>query len=229
VSVISALIQAYCILQELLLILAQLRLRAVCATPTVADINAGEGLVRISGDRWRRIAPCPVNTYGVQGPTFNLQASPCRPCATNLRTDPLVNNTGWTNFTACYNQAGWGWSPQGVAAPCPDGTYNPAKSMSLCKACGPNRFTMDGAQASREDCLVKPGFGVVDGDQTWVSGAAAAQMNASEASAAGVLECPATHYGPGGLVNATCEPCPGGRLGSNPGASNATECDCKWE
>jgi hypothetical protein len=184
--------------------------------------------VRLSGDKWSRIAPCPINTYGAQARTYGLQASPCRPCAPNLRTDPLINNTGWTNLTACYNLAGWGFTAQGVAAPCPDGTYNPERSFSPCRKCGPNRYTLEGAQSSKADCLVMPGHGVVYVNQSWVVSDAAATMAADVAADLEVLECPASHFGPGGRVNSTCEVCPGGHVGEFPGAVNSTECNCKY-
>jgi hypothetical protein len=189
-------------------------------------VRAGEGLVQFESS-WRRIAPCPVNTFGVQDVTFGLQPSPCRTCPTGLVTDPLVNNVGWNNTVACYNMAGWGIVQTGVALPCENGTYSPARSMAACRQCGNNRYTLPGAQGAKEDCLVEPGAGIVDGNQSYITSVAASQMTSAQAADLAALDCPPTHYGPGGAVNSVCILCPGGRLASQPGASNTTECNCK--
>ena len=200
----------------------------MCCGAFPSDINAGEGLLLLSRAKWARIAPCPINTYGVQARTYNLQASPCRPCSPNLRTDPLINNTGWTNPSACYNLAGWGWSAQGLITECPEGTFNPERSLSSCKKCGSNRYTIDGSQRGKEDCLVMPGYGIVYANQSWVSSDSAGVMAASTAADLEVIECPATHYGPGGQVNSTCVPCNGGHVGDFPGATSSSDCNCKY-
>jgi hypothetical protein len=199
----------------------------VRATALSCYISAGEGMVRFDGN-WKRVAPCPVNTYGVQETTYGLQASPCRPCATGLVTDPLINGTGWTNMSACVNRAGWGIIGNGLAAPCEPNTYNEAASMTACKQCGRNRYTVQGAQARSEDCLVSPGFGIVYANQSFWDSVAAGQMTSADAAGYLVMECPPTHYGPGGAVNSICIECPGGHSAPEPGATNATECNCKF-
>ena len=99
--------------------------------------------------------------------------------------------------------------------------------MSVCRKCGPNRYTIEGAQRTQEDCLVNPGFGIVYANQSWVGSAAAALLLGAVAADLDVLECPPSQYGAGGQVNSTCVPCPGGRSGEFSGASNSTECNCK--
>ena len=192
----------------------------------LADILAGEGMVRV-GKAWKRATPCPISSYGAQDTTYGLQASPCRACAVGLISDPLVNNQGWTNTSACYNRAGWGWT-QGSAQPCQNGSYAAAKSMSACQDCGANRFT--GAfQASRTDCLVQPGYGLVDVSQALVSSIAASQLTSAQAAEAEVVLCPRSHYGAGGSVSSICAPCPGGKTAAAPGATDASECTGKYK
>jgi hypothetical protein len=184
-------------------------------------------MVRVDGE-WKRIAPCPVNTVGVEEITFGLRVSACRPCASGFITDPLVNGTaGWSTATACYNRAGWGVISNGLAAPCESGKYNAARSMNACKSCGRNRFTNPGAQARKEDCLVEPGYGLLDANQDLVGPVAAAQMTSAQAADSSVLECPPTYYSTGGAVNSVCVLCPGGHSAEGPGATSVTQCDRK--
>jgi hypothetical protein len=128
-------------------------------------------------------------------------------------------------MTACYNRAGWSWD--GVSGqPCANGTYTPARSMSRCLQCGAKRFTLASA-ASKMDCLVEPGHGLVDSEQAPVTQVVVSQMTSAQAGDAPVMECPASMYGPGGAVNSICLPCPGGKVAPAPGAISSSECTCK--
>ena len=130
-------------------------------------------------------------------------------------------------MSACYNRAGWGIIGNGLAAPCEAGTYNAAGSMTACNKCGKNRYTLQGAQAAKTDCLVLPGFGLVDANENFINQVAANQTTSAQAADATVLECPPTHYSPGGEVKSVCIPCPGGHSAAESGATNVTECDRK--
>ena len=201
----------------------------VRGSPMSCFVLSGEGLVQFDGS-WKRIAPCPVNTYGVQDTTFGLQPSACRTCPTGLVTDPLAGNAGWNNMSACYNPAGWGivQTVQTGALPCENGTYSPARSMSACRDCGNNRYTLPGAQGAKQDCLVEPGTGIVDANQGFIDQVAASQLTSAQAADLAVIDCPPTHYGAGGAVNSVCTLCPGGHLASKPGALSVSECNCKY-
>jgi hypothetical protein len=54
-------------------------------------------------------------------------------------------------------------------------------------------------------------------------------MTSAQAAEAPVLECPASMYGPGGAVNSTCLPCPGGKMAPEPGATDSSECTCEYD
>jgi hypothetical protein len=182
--------------------------------------------VRGTGNKWKRVSPCPVNTVGVQDTTYGLISSPCRPCPPGLITDPLISDQGWTSMSACYNRAGWAWN--GISAqPCANGTYTPARSMAMCQQCGARRFTRELA-ASKTDCLVEPGSGLLDSNtQIPMTSVAANQLTSAQAADNSVMECPASTYGPGGAVNSVCVSCPGGNVAPAPGATSIEECTCK--
>ena len=179
-------------------------------------------MVRLS-NKWKKVAPCPVNTYGVAEITYSLQASPCRPCPIGLITDAPNATTGATSPTSCYNRAGWGWDFE-VSQPCQDNTYAPQHSMDICKACGDNRYTLPRAQASVDDCLVLPGFGLASNGQV-LTPSDSSQLGIP--AAADVVQCPVAYYGPGSKVDSLCLPCPAYSSTTSPGATQVSDCNGK--
>jgi hypothetical protein len=92
-----------------------------------------------------------------------------------------------------------------------------------------NRYTLEGAQAIKVDCLVEAGYGIVDStSQVLLDTNAASQMTLAAAADAGVLQCPATHWSAGGKVDSVCVPCPGGHMALDGGATQSADCNCKW-
>jgi hypothetical protein len=179
-------------------------------------------MVRLN-NRWRKVPPCPINTYGVPEVTYSLQASPCRPCPIGLITDAPNGTTGATSPSSCYNRAGWGWDLD-ISSPCQDNSFAPEHSMDICKACGDHRYTLPGAQASADDCLVLPGFGLANNGQLLTPPEVSELVNPAVAD---VVQCPVTHYGPGSKMNSLCLPCPARSSASSPGATQLSDCNGK--
>ena len=184
-------------------------------------IEAGWGITFDPEDftKFRAIAPCPNNTYGVANTTFGLINAPCKACTKNT-----FSAAGSTSFQDCKNRAGFGYTSEG-ANQCPPGWWAGAASMEPCVQCPSCRTTSytpgDGAlQASEAHCLVAPGCGVGSDlpPSEW--------QNGTVDGPAG--KCPIGSYSTstsdaGPLTaNTTCTVC---ELGTSTSQTGATECD----
>jgi hypothetical protein len=74
-------------------------------------ISAGWGITFDPADfaKFKAIKPCPANTYGVANETFGLINAPCKACTKNL-----YSLAASTNFTACLNPGGFGYTSEGA-------------------------------------------------------------------------------------------------------------------
>jgi hypothetical protein len=130
---------------------------------------------------------------------------------------------GHTNFSACYNRAGFGYS-RGIVTPCAPGTYVAERAMTQCTACPIHRVTLSEAQAAITDCVVAPGYGLAYANGILMTSIHAAALSPAQAASANVVLCPNTHYSAGHAVNSACILCPSGTSAVEPGATSAAEC-----
>jgi hypothetical protein len=74
-------------------------------------INPGWGITFDPNDftKFRAIAPCPANTYGVANETFGLINAPCKACTKNL-----YSLAGSRQFDDCKNRGGFGYTSEGA-------------------------------------------------------------------------------------------------------------------
>lgn len=70
---------------------------------------------------------------------------------------------GFTDPQACVTKAGYGYDGRG-ANPCAAGSYNAAGNYGQCTQCpsGLTTTTTTDNQASIANCVMKPGYGLVD-------------------------------------------------------------------
>ena len=169
---------------------------------------------------------CPANTYGAAGKVYGWAAAPCKPCPRNMITDGLtkVNDSG-----VCINPDGFGYASEG-ASRCAPGFYALKGSRKPCQQCPVGRTTLDDVMAQRliSDCIVAPGFGVVNSTSNSTD---AFNPNTTDSgnNTLPVLECPVGYYGPGGASDSKCIACPAGTTTTAPGSSNATQCSGKTD
>uniref|UniRef100_A0A383W8R7 Tyrosine-protein kinase ephrin type A/B receptor-like domain-containing protein n=1 Tax=Tetradesmus obliquus TaxID=3088 RepID=A0A383W8R7_TETOB len=185
-------------------------------------ILAGWGITFDPSDftKFRAIAPCPNNTYGVANTTYGLINAPCKACTKNL-----YSLEGSTNFTACLNPGGFGYTSEG-ANQCPDGFWAAKDSMAPCEQCPPGRTTLyqpgNGAfQDSIEDCIVPPGSGIYNGNDTnpW-SPTDPTNPNTP------AKECPIGFYSSNDTLatDNKCKACPDNGSTTAPGSTSCTVC-----
>jgi hypothetical protein len=81
------------------------------ATSASCFIKAGWGITFDPTDfaKFKAIAPCPANTYGVANETFGLINAPCKACTKNL-----YSLAGSTKFSDCLNPGGFGYTSEGA-------------------------------------------------------------------------------------------------------------------
>lgn len=185
-------------------------------------IEAGWGITFDPEDftKFRAIAPCPANTYGVANTTYGLINAPCKACTKNT-----FSAEGSTSFKDCKNLAGFGYTSEG-ANQCPPGWWAAASSMEPCVQCPFCRTTSytpgnGSLQASEAHCLVAPGCGVGFGNDP-------SEWDNLDGTNGTAGKCPIGSYststsdaGPT-TANPTCTLCANGTSTSQPGA---TECD----
>jgi hypothetical protein len=117
------------------------------------------------------------------------------------------------------------------ASQCAPGFYSAKGSLEPCQQCPAGRTTVDNPQlqAFITDCIVKPGFGVINSS---AAGLAAFAVNTSNLTAQMqasllVLECPVGYYGLGGEAGSTCTQCPCGSTTTVTGAASEDACSGK--
>jgi hypothetical protein len=83
----------------------------VPATSASCYISSGWGITFDPNDftKFRAIAPCPANTYGVANETFGLINAPCKACTKNL-----YSAAGSNKFSDCKNPGGFGYTSEGA-------------------------------------------------------------------------------------------------------------------
>ena len=162
---------------------------------------------------------CPENTYGASGRVYGWAAAPCKPCPRNMITDGL---TKVNNSDVCINDDGFGYASEG-ASRCAPGFYSAKGSRKPCQQCPVGRTTADDPKQQRliTECIVKPGFGVVNSTS---NGTDAFNPDTSGNTTLPVLECPVGYFGLGGAADSKCELCPAGSSTQESGSSNTTSC-----
>jgi len=69
---------------------------------------------------------------------------------------------GTTNSADCLAPPGWAQAAAGAdITPCPLHSYKEGWSNAPCVSCGTNVVTNSTGSAARENCLVPPGYGLV--------------------------------------------------------------------
>lgn len=174
---------------------------------------------------------CPINTYGVSGRIYGLQASPCKPCPRNMVTDRGLS----TSMADCLNPDGFGYASEG-ASRCAVGFYCLRGSKKPCTKCPDGRTTFDAPDKQRLilDCLVAPGNGVIVNAKAGISqgtwdlyqdGGLTNIYSDMEILAMDVLQCPPGYYSSGNRLDAVCRKCPGSSTTKDPGATDISQCD----
>uniref|UniRef100_A0A383VQR0 Tyrosine-protein kinase ephrin type A/B receptor-like domain-containing protein n=1 Tax=Tetradesmus obliquus TaxID=3088 RepID=A0A383VQR0_TETOB len=185
-------------------------------------IKAGWGITFDPSDftKFKAIKPCPANTYGVANTTYGLINAPCKACTKNL-----YSLEASTNFTACLNPGGFGYTSEG-ANQCPDGFWAAKDSMAPCEQCPEGRTTLyvpgNGTfQDAIEDCIVAPGSGVFNGSDTnpW-SPTDPTNPNTP------AKQCPIGFYTNNDTLatSNTCQACPNHGSTTAPGSTSCTVC-----
>ncbi|WIA22051.1 hypothetical protein OEZ85_004397 [Tetradesmus obliquus] len=184
--------------------------------------QAGWGITFDPSDftKFKAIKPCPANTYGVANTTYGLINAPCKACTKNL-----YSLEASTNFTACLNPGGFGYTSEG-ANQCPDGFWAAKDSMAPCEQCPEGRTTLyvpgNGTfQDAIEDCIVAPGSGVFNGSDTnpW-SPTDPTNPNTP------AKQCPIGFYTNNDTLatSNTCQACPNHGSTTAPGSTSCTVC-----
>ena len=169
---------------------------------------------------------CPVNTYGAAGKVYGWAAAPCKPCPRNMITD---NATKVSNADVCVNDDGFGYASEG-ASRCAPGFYSAKGSRKPCQQCPVGRTTEDnpGKQRFVTECLVRPGFGVVNSTNNTDAFNPNTELPLDQLVNLPVLECPIGWFGVGGDAGSKCQQCPAGSSTRESGAANSTACDGEW-
>lgn len=203
----------------------------VASTKWSCYILAGWGLTvdPVDFNIMKASVPCPPNTYGAVNDTAGLGAAPCKACPKNT-----FSFEGSTNYSECYNKAGFGYTSEG-ANQCPDGFYASEASMEPCMQCPPGRTTWyepgNGFyQQSIDDCKVPPGYGLFSAE-------AADPWNPDPASVTAELraeKCPVGFISTGDSepgawsANPTCQACPAGQSTAAIGSTSCDVCAPGW-
>jgi len=194
----------------------------VRATSTSCFIEAGQGMIA-QGKNLFVGKDCPANTYGAAGKVYGWASAPCKPCPRNMITDNL---TKVNNSDVCINDDGFGYASEG-ASRCAPGFYSAKGSRKPCQQCPVGRTTADDPKQQRyiTECLVKPGFGVVNSTSNGTD-AFNPDTNVTPDQQANmpVLECPVGYYSTGGDAATKCQQCPAGSSTQESGSTNSTAC-----
>jgi len=79
-----------------------------------------------------------------------------------LTTDRKTRAEGAKSSGSCVAPPGWAQAAAGSnITACPVSTYKEGWSNDPCVSCGTNVFTNSTGSVSRDNCLVPPGFGLV--------------------------------------------------------------------
>lgn len=166
---------------------------------------------------------CPANTYGAAGKVYGWAAAPCKPCPRNMITDGAVKVN---NSDVCVNDDGFGYASEG-ASRCAPGFYSAKGSRKPCQQCPTGRTTEDLAAKQRfiTECLVRPGFGVVNSSSNGTDAFNPdTDLPADGLVALPVLECPVGYFSAGGALGAKCQRCPAGSSTEGTGSTDASAC-----
>ncbi|GBF97679.1 hypothetical protein Rsub_09737 [Raphidocelis subcapitata] len=170
-----------------------------CYTPP------GHGTAR-TADGGLTGAPCPADTFGIDGNTWGLVDAPCSACLDHTGTRGA---TGVTTGDACVTDPGYGYAPGG-AFQCDFGSWAAGGDRSACTSCGARYNTTDGQRAIRgadgpDHCAPAAGW-TPDG-------------------AGGLKPCPRGAYKEA-LGPAPCSACPSGTTTTGvSAAASLSQCD----